>query len=214
MKYARINCWERLAWVGAIRRESTGEERAETLFAINMQGTNRSGDRREEPAMWQRIWGTTINRRETRRAKGIHGMGENEKTKKKNDHGIMLWAALSSFLKIFTWGPVWYQASDSSGLRKLHLNLLYILRVYRGMRSPALPVLCLLCAPTIRYWWVLAKIAPCTCFFRAVMHENVLCVWCVTDRRQQIGPRLSLISCHMAHMASTTAAAVSATTSE
>ena len=34
----RINCWERLAWVSAIRRESTREEKAEIFSRSGEEG--------------------------------------------------------------------------------------------------------------------------------------------------------------------------------
>ena len=41
-----ISCWERLAWVGAIRRESTREEivKGLSLLVTKIQGTYRSGE--------------------------------------------------------------------------------------------------------------------------------------------------------------------------
>ena len=56
--WKRSNCWERLAWVSTIRRESTREERAEIFSRKKCKARTVVGRGGEEPATWPRIWVT------------------------------------------------------------------------------------------------------------------------------------------------------------
>ena len=62
----RINCCERLAWVGAFRCESTREEKAEVFSREKWKARTVVGREGEEPAMQPRIWVTPGRDRETK----------------------------------------------------------------------------------------------------------------------------------------------------
>ena len=62
-----IKCWERLALIDTIRRESSREGRAQNRLAITVQSPNRSGEGGGEPAMWLRVWVTTRRERGKKR---------------------------------------------------------------------------------------------------------------------------------------------------
>ena len=83
----RIGCWRRLllvAWVGAIRCESTREGKVEVFSWYNfMQGTNCRGEERKEPTLWPRIWVTT---RKEREKKGEENKWDGKKRRRKNTY--------------------------------------------------------------------------------------------------------------------------------